>query len=250
MAIPASPAASRAEVVDIHHETDAAYSARAGEEVDRYHEGVKRDLEALLAEQELRMRMNYSDLERWLQGGEHLTFHTSGFTNGSRDVEARCVVEHGMMGIPLDAPEEDRPHYGYVRGSFEEATELKNYGNVVVRLSDEVRENATVVLGDSMGSSTTNRAVPGGWICMVAEPLADVGELLCRYPHQDVAGADQLHKACDQAYQYAEVQIYCQLNPDAIRQVVFCHGEEAPREIWTLTRYWGIDLDEIDGVLD
>jgi len=249
--MPARPAASRAAVVDIHDDADAEYSARAGEEVDRYRVGVKRGLEVLLAEQELRMRMNYSDLERWLQEGEHLTFHTTGFTNGRDDVDARCAVEHEMMGVPLDAPEEDRPHYGYVRGSFEEATELKNYGNVVVRLGDEVRETATVVLGDSMGSSTTNQGIPGGWICMVAEPLADVGELLCRYPRQDVAGTDQLHKACDQDYQYAEVQIYCPLKPDAIRQVVFCNGEKAPREVRNLVvGDWGIDLDEIDGVLD
>ena len=249
MAMPTNPAAARAEVIELHEETDARYATRADEEVDAYREGVGKKLAAFLAGEELRIRLKPSDLIRWLEDGERLTFHTTGITNGYEDIQARRTVEHEMMGVPLEAGEENRPRYGYVRGSLEEATELNGYGNVLIRLADDLRGRATVVLGDSIGSSTRNR-IPVGCVCMVAEPLADVSELLCRFPDQDVAAADQLHQACDEGYQYAEVQIYDRLEPNAIRQVVFCNGERATGELRRLIDRWGLNFDEIDGVLD
>lgn len=250
MAMPTNPPASRAEVVAIHYGADAEFAARVEMDLDDYRRGLKEHLAALLDEQELRIRMRSSDLERWLEDGERLTFHTTGITNGREDIEARCAVEHEMMGVPLDADEEERPRYGYLRGSSERGAVLNGYGNVLVRLGDHLRDRATVVLGDSMGSTTPVPTIPVGWVCMVAEPLGDVEDLLCRYPDQDIAGATRLYEACHQKYQYAEVQIYDPLRPQTIRQVVFCNGEPAPRDLRIMLGDWGIDLDEIPGVLD
>jgi|GEM_PF-5269288 len=248
--MPSNPAASRAEVITIHDQADAEYAAVARMEVDDYRKKLREHLATLLDQQELRIRMKPSDLERWLGDGERLTFHTTGITNGREDIEARCAVEHTMMGVPLDAGEEDRPRYGYLRGSSEYGNVLNGYGNVLVRLSDDLRAHTTVVLGDSMGSATPVPSIPVGWVCMVAEPLDDVEGLLCRYPDQDVARATRLYEACHQKYQYAEVQIYDPLLPRSIRQVIFCNGEPAPRDLRITLGNWGIDLDEIPGVLD
>jgi hypothetical protein len=247
--MPTTPAAARAEVIEFHEETDAQHAARANEEVAAYREGVGKKLATFLAGQELRIRLTPSDLIRWLEDGERLTFHTTGITNGYEDIHTRRTIEHEMMGVPLEAAEEDRPRYGYVRGGLEGATELNGYGNVVIRLTDDLRERATVVLGDSIGSSTRNR-IPLGCVCMVAERLANTDDLLCRFPDQDVAGADQLHQACDPRYQYAEAQIYDPLVPDTITQVVFCNGERATGELRRLMASWGLIFDEINGVLD
>lgn len=249
MPFPEAPAAWRAEVARLHDETDAEFASTAGEGVGDYRETVKAVLADLLDDQELRIRMKPSDLERWLTKGERLTFHTTGITNGRNDAEALRHFEQEMLGIALDETEEKRPRYGYVRGSEEQGDELNGFGNVLVRLQADLRDRATVTLGDSMGSSTTVPSIPGGWACMVAEPLGGTEGLLCRYPRQNVVGAARLRDACDQYYQYAEVQIYDPLKPDAIRHVAFCNGEPAPDDVRRLLGWWGIEFDEIDGVL-
>jgi len=245
---PEAPAAWRAKAAELHDETDAEFAGAAGEGVGEYRETVKALLANLLDGKELRIRMKPSDLERWLSKGERLTFHTTGITNGRDDAEALLEFEQEMLGIALDELEEKRPRYGYVRGSEERGNELNGFGNVLVRLQD-LRAHATVTLGDSMGSATTVPSIPGGWACMVAEPLGKTEDLLCRYPLQNVVGATQLHDACDQCYQYAEVQIYDPLKPNTIKHVAFCNGEPIPDDARNLLHRWGIEYEEIDGVL-
>lgn len=248
MPFPETPAAWRAEVAKLHEESDGRFALEADEEAGAYWEAVKGHLASLLEDQELRIRMKPSDLERWLEKREALTFHATGITNGRDDPELRRNLEFEMLGIARDAGTEMRPRYGYVRGSNERGAGLNNFGHVLVRLKPHLRDQATVVLGDSMGSATRVQSIPGGWPCMVAEPLADVGELLCRYPAQNVAGAPRLADACDQDYQYAEVQIYDPLTPDAIKGIVFCNGVKAPSDLRLLLIQLSIEFDEIDDV--
>jgi hypothetical protein len=248
--MPTEPAAARSAVAAIHNETDSGYAAVARKTVNGYRNDMRSHLRTLLQDRELRIRLKTSDLVRWLEDGQRLTFHRTGLTNGLNDIEARRSVEHEMMGVPLQADEDERPRYGYLSGSRESGSVLCDYGNVLVRLRDEIRDRVTVVLGDSLGSSTPNPQIPGGWICMVAERLGQTDDLLCRFPDRDVASADHLHDACDESYEYAEVQIYDQLDPRSIRQIVYCDGESATDQVRILTSRWGIDLDEIDHFLE
>jgi hypothetical protein len=249
VAIPVPSAAWRGEVVKLHAEYDQEFADTAEIAVDDYLASVERRLATLVAAQELRIRLKPSDLGRWLEDGERLTFHTTGITNGLPDSDARRTLEYEMMGVPLDAEDEDRPRYGYLRGSAEQGEVLNGYGNVLVRLDDSLRDRATIVLGDSMGSTTTVPGIYGGWRCMAPEPLQSGAGLDCRFPLQNLANSPQLHEACDEQYEYAEVQIYDRLLPRDIRQVVFCNGEPAPGDVRNLLAQWGINFDEIKGVV-
>jgi hypothetical protein len=245
--IPACPATWRDSVASLHSERDARFAEIAGEAFDDYRQTARDRLAVLLEGRELRIRMRPSDLERWLQDGRHLTFHTTGQTNGLMDPRARLTVEEEMMGIDPGAGDEERPRYGYVQGSAEQGRELNRYGNVLVRLEDELRDRATVTLGDSLGSTTTRPGIYAGWPCMVPERLSTGGGIDCRFPCQDVTQASQLNQACDEYYEYAEVQIYEPLQPSHIKQVTFCGGSRASGELRRLIRQWGINSDEIGG---
>jgi hypothetical protein len=238
--IPVCPDGWMAAVDEDHKYADAKHAQELGQAVAVYRQEAATRLSELLESQELRIRVQPSDLELWLESGEYLTFHATGSTNGLPDAEVRLIVERDVIGIPIVATDAQRPHYGYVRGSAEDAV-LNDYGPVVVRLHADVRERATVMLGDSVGS--TKKA---GWPCMAPERLIGAG-LPVRFAEQDVRDAGSVGDACDWCYRYAEAQIYGPLRSSDIKAIVFSGGVAASGEQRRLIAGLGIPLDEIDG---
>ena len=221
---------------------DTEHAQVSGHDLVTYRLLTLRRLPTLLADAEIRMRIREDGLAGWLESGAFETFHSVGYTAGLADRTVRIEVEHGVLGVPADASPCDRPIYGYVHGSADElSSRITDYGKILVRLDDGLRQRATVTLGDSMGS--TNR---GNWACMSPEPL-EQPVLLCRFANRDVVSAGNLVDACDPYYGYAEVQIYGPLYPHDIREVVFCYGVPATDTLRNRLANWEIPFYESNG---
>jgi hypothetical protein len=187
------------------------------------------------------MRMFPRDLQAWLESELFETMHGAGHTDGHPGKAERIRVEEIVLGVPVDAPETDRPRYGYVQGSREDATVINGYGRVLVRFHDHVLEDAKVMLGDSMGSTNIAELEHTG--------PADLGapELIARHSGTDVLGAAALAQACDPYFEYAEVQLYGPLRPEDIKQVVFCGGLAIPVDVQFLLDRFDVPADQIGG---
>jgi len=223
-----------------HQAADEEHAQRAGQVLTEYRTSAGARLVELLADAEVRMRMWENDLERWLDEGVFRTLHGGGETSGLDDLITRTEVEASVLGVPAGTLDDGRPRYGYAQGSDEADRQINHYGKILVRFREHVHNDATVVLGDSIGSTRS-----AGWCCMAPERLR-APELLCRFSPRDVVQADTLSEACDPDYRYAEVQIYGPLSPDSIREVVFCNGVIATRDLRNLLDDWGVLFYEID----
>lgn len=167
-----------------------------------------------------------------------------GVSTGSPSREDRLRVEFNLFGIPLDADPELRPRYAYARGSTEGHRELNIHGHVVVRLDASVVPEATIVLGDSIGSTHV-----GEWGSTGPEPLAEPG-LLCRYSEVDVCAAESLADACHDEFEFAEVQLFTRLEIEDIVELVFCGGEVADDPLRRQIRDRDLRMRELEGFLE
>lgn len=237
---PRSPDAWREGVNKDQQCADEDYARSTGRELDDYRAAATVRLCDLLDGAEVRMRMREYDLEGWLDEGVFETAHGAGNTSGTNDLHLRIEVEAKVLGVHADATDPERPRYGYAQGSGEGDVEINQYGKILVRFRDRVREHATVMLGDSIGSTRSSQ-----WQCMAPEPLC-APELPCRFSLRDVVKANRLVNACDPDYRYAEVQIYCPLSPVDITEVVFCDGVRAPRGLRHRLDDWGVAFYELN----
>lgn len=194
----------------------------------------------LLTDAEVRMRMWRGDLELWLEEGRFETVFGAGSTSGSPDIAQRVEVEAKVLGISEDTGDSGRPRYGYAQGSHEDGP-LHTYGKVLVRFASAIRDRAMVMFGDSTGS--TKRA---GWPSSAPDPLG-APTLACRFSNRDVLGATDLADACDEYFGYAELQIYGELYPTDIAEVIFCGGINAPATLRSALDDWTVTYDEIEG---
>jgi hypothetical protein len=208
-----------------------------------YRAAAQSRLRALLADSEIRLRMYPNDLQAWLEQGEFETMHGRGRTSGHQSLPDRRKVEAKVLGVREDACSAARPRYGYARGSCEDAKPINLFGQILVRLheSERIREKASVMLGDSMGSTNV-----GEFPCIAPAPLR-APALTCRFSSAEVVRATSLEEACDPCYLYAEVQIYTPLYPDDIKQVVFCGGLAMPVDLSLLLNRLGIEHDHTSG---
>lgn len=223
--------------------TDEGYARGCGREVGEYRAAAAEQVHALLVDAEIRIRLWPGDLAGWLTTGEFETMHGAGKSSGDPHLEDRLKVEEAVLGVERGTPEAARPRYGYASGSIEGFRALNDYGKVVVRLEDQVRSRATVLLGDSIGSTNT-----AGWSSLAPESFGSPG-LLCRFSNQDVLDAADLGAACDQTFRYAEVQVYGPLRPEHIAEIVFCGGEIATDELRRLALDRSLPVTEIEGYL-
>lgn len=192
--------------------------------LDGYRTAVGERLAVLLSGVEVRMRMYPNDLQAWLEHGDFETMHGAGDTRGNPRRCDRIKVEEMVLDVPRYVEEKARPRYGYAQGSREDGR-VNLYGEVLVRLHDQVRAISNVLLGDSMGS--TNIAE---YACTGPARL-DEPQLICRFSSADVLQAAGLAEACDPYFLYAEIQIYGSLRAESIKQVLFCNGLAIPVDL-------------------
>jgi hypothetical protein len=126
------------------------------------------------------------------------------------------MLEHTVLGVPPACAPADRPIYGYLSGS-DEAGQIQQYGEVVLRLKAYVRRRATFVMGDSLDHALHHFNEPA----FVPQPVVDA-QPLALMPY-DVLGASSLGDACP-PHRYAEAQIYGGLTPSDVSQAVYTLG--------------------------
>lgn len=220
----------RGKVAANHRNSDGIYAADAKLDYATYSDAVNVVLDEILGSPRprprLRLRTRPDQLSDWLHEGHYSTvFESVGDPRSAWYVEQRRKAEAHVLGIPDDAVPADRPRYGYLRGSNENASMLVNCGTVMVELDPAVVARATVLLGDSMASTTC-----GDDPTMAPEPLSAPG-LDCRHSYTDIRRADTLSKACDPECEYAEIHLCGPLPPSDIVEVLFTRGTVAPIEL-------------------
>jgi hypothetical protein len=238
--VPSCPGEWCQKVEDDQLIADAEHAENCGRQLDDYRNAAAARLPMLMDGAEVRMRMWEADLQGWLEEGVFETIHGAGETSGLNDPALRLEVEAKVLGVPADADDAHRPRYGYMQGSAEAGTAINQYGKILVRFRDGVREHATATFGDSMGSTKA-----GGWPSLGPESLLAL-DLPCRFSAQDVVDTAGLGESCDQSYRYAEAQIYGPLTPDDIHEVVFCDGRRAPVDLRNRLDDWSVPFYEID----
>lgn len=101
-----------------------------------------------------------------LEGGFKNQFQTGGSRAALFDPRGRIRAESAGMGVPEDAPPDQRPVYGYLSDGKvpPEEEAAHGYGSIVVKLKDSVRERSTVSMGDSLQGATNGEflASPAG----------------------------------------------------------------------------------------
>jgi hypothetical protein len=239
--VPSCPSDWREKVEAEHLVADEWHAERSGRERNDYRDAAAVRLPLLLDRAEVRMRVREADLEGWLREGVFETIHGAGETSGLNDPALRIEIEAKVLGVPVGAGDAERPRYGYMQGSTETGTTINQYGKILVRFRDGVRDRATTTFGDSMGSTRV-----GERASLAPESLL-APDLPCRFSDQDVVDTAGLADSCDQGYRYAEAQIYGPLTPADIREVVFCAGLPAPDDLRNRLGDWSVAFFEIDG---
>ena len=111
---------------------------------------VSQRLAETLEDGNLAMNMPGSILRDLAAGdGRFKNQHETGNTRGLYDPTLRERAE-GAQGVPLDASSELRPKYGYVEGTIWDDRSVGAYGDVRIRLKDEVADRTTISFGDSL----------------------------------------------------------------------------------------------------
>lgn len=223
-----------------HQSADEEHANTNGLEPAAYRSAARSRVTELLSGTRVRMRLVRDALTDWLREGEYLTMWDGVRVLGEEHRRQREAVEERVLGIPNAAPLSARPRYGYCSHSDERSAEVNAYGYVIVTLSDDVASRATVLFGDSIGSTN------GAEITVTAPVPVRSATLDCRYGWRDVLPVDMLADACDQRYRYAEVQIYGPLVPADINEILFCCGVRATDELRLLMDRYSLVYDEIE----
>lgn len=238
--VPQCPAVWVHAVHTEHQSADEGHAHANGLEPTAYRSAARNRVTELLSGTRVRMRLVRDALTDWLREGEYRTMWDGVRVLGEEHRRQREAVEERVLGIPKDAPISARPRYGYCSDSDEHSAEVNSYGYVIVTLSDDVARRATVLFGDSVGSTN-------GAETMITAPVPVRSATLdCRYGWRDVLPVDMLADACDQRYRYAEVQIYGPLVPADINEILFCCGVRATDELRLLMDRYGLVYDEIE----
>lgn len=205
------------QTAEAKHRVDfATFAQSRGLSYEQYRISLGRWLRQEVAASEVRVRMYLPRFEAFLADGDYLTQYSVPFSGGAMHRGMRMMLEHTVLGVSAACAPADRPIYGYLSGS-DEAGQIQQYGEVVLRLRAYVRRRATFVMGDSLDNALHHFDEPA----FVPQPVADPQPLaLMRY---DVLGASSLGDACP-PHRYAEAQIYGGLTPSDVSQAVYTLG--------------------------
>jgi hypothetical protein len=174
-----------------------------------------KELEALpkfIADSKIRIRISVEDALKVLEDGRFKSQFETGDSKGRFDPEGRRQAEADGLGVPEDLDDSQRPIYGYLfHDELPQDSTVKNYGNVVICLKDDVKARTTATLGDSLGGfedSTT-----------VGTPMLDFRNESMNYQFAQYLDAKYFHRSS--AYQYTEAQIHGGITLSDIDHVEF-----------------------------
>jgi len=215
--------------LDQYGETIGEYAADHDMTPDEYVDAVDAELDRLVVEEgEPRVRVRMNDFESVLEDGFWKTQFEDAQSSGVHDPDARADFEEAWMGYDRDTAPQDRPVYGYVSPTPQDGDDLDTgtdapfavggYGQVDVRLSDDVRERATISGDDSLNLSLADdpsalRRAPTRMEDPGIESLnPEKGDPLERLRSMDDAGG---------AEPYIETQYHGGLTLEDVEEVVF-----------------------------
>ena len=202
------------EAVEARHlVNDREFAEHAGLTVEQYRTQALDYVCVLVKEVDVCVRIRSERLALMLADATWRTLFHGVESGGLNDIAARKAVEAAVMGIPEDCPPDDRPAYGYIEGSDERT--VTTYGDVVLRLNEDVRDRVTFCLADSLNASSH-----GEYPVIAAAPLL-APELIARHGETDVLAASCLREACDPRDGIAEAQVHGRVRLDEIDRAVF-----------------------------
>lgn len=211
----------------VGYETEFAQAH--GISIEEWREQAEQAVRAAVSGSEVRKRTHLQGLEGILADGRVKSQFEVGYSRGLFNPDFRAQEEAAMFGYARDLDPSKRPIYGYLSATSESGS-VTHYGDVVLRLRDEVRGRTTFTLADSLGSAGTGEA-------MAPAPLLEPTRLATRMPgggdpvrHLLAAGPERVAAGDAGAIEllrsrivdgYAEAQIHGGLAVDDIVEVVF-----------------------------
>jgi hypothetical protein len=218
--LPVCPA-EWAERVDADHTPfEEEHASGACLDLNHYRAEATQRVRDLFQGRQLQLRMRHDGLEGFMQEGYFRNRFDGGSTRGTRNKEIRLKVESIVLGVDRNTIASERPIYGYLQGTSEDHNEINLYGSVILTLSDALIDHATIVLGDSVGSTSE-----GEHPMFAPQPLKDPS-LLCTCGGEiDMRTVEDLQGAVDPRFPYAELHIYGGLLPRHITFVTFCENK-------------------------
>lgn len=232
--VPACSAEWKRQVEADHTPAETAHAERAGIDLNTYRREASKRVCELLLDKRMQVRMRHDGLEGFMTDGFYRNSFDGGTSAGVRSLELRVEVEATVLGLRQSAAASERPIYGYLQGTDEAHNALNAYGSVLLVLAEELIDRATIVFGDSIGST-----FQGGNATFAPTPVGDP-TLLCTFASADLYSVNNLAEAVDPGYPYAELQIYGGLRPRDISFVTFC-GNRAPDQ----TTMMNLEREEI-----
>jgi len=195
---------------------------RHGMTVSEYQETLERALARRTAVSSIYIRIKDENvLDRILQEGYKPSLSTDASCR-----ERRIMVEERAIGVPRNAPETQRPIYGYLdpdrMASIRKYTTVGAYGKVALELKDDVRRYCTMTLGDSFRSWEYRYGAYRQ--LMIASPVNQPrwfsATSLMRYgdPLTDLLRGEL---GVEAQHDYWEVQIHKPVTAKDIRRVIF-----------------------------
>lgn len=137
----------------------AAHGFRGPDAVASYRQAVDSELLRLTANAEIRIRVDATGLNGILDAGRWKSQFETQRSGGTLDNRLRASAEQKFFGYPRDLPVEQRPIYGYLEGADEHGY-ITAYGDIMVRIKNDVRSRSTVSMEDSLGSEFTFEHIP------------------------------------------------------------------------------------------
>ena len=151
--------------------TYKSYASRRGISVDEYKGLLQNHIEKIAKEASLFRATDLSVLDLVL-GDRYKSQFETGTSHGSLSPSMRAEAEHEYFGFKNDKKhdKESRPIYGYCsnnpngvqnsEGKHPPQNGASMYGNITVKLKDEVKNRATFMFGDSLGATDSRACVP------------------------------------------------------------------------------------------
>ncbi len=197
-----------------HRDQFVAFAHGHGVPFDEYVNEALTRLRMWAATTRIRIRMDYDTVETFLIDGRYRTQFEIGSSGGAYTPARRTLVEHTAFGIPPGARPQDRPVYGYCKGSNESHPNVIKYGDVVLELRPDVTHRATFTFGDSLDDIAFFSPLPP----FCPRPLSRPGTLALN-AGRDVLAVGELWQATNCGY--IEAQVFGALTARDVATVVY-----------------------------
>lgn len=213
-------------IADEHHRAVESLAKEVGMSPDAYRATVNAKLSEAVAHGEIYMRADSGTLPKILAEGRFKNMFETATTNGSADIDGRLKAESRLFGVSEKSQVVDRPIYGYVSnpgfksaGSLAEGR-LDHYGDAVIRFKPQVRDKATLTVGDSLSRHDMLTGVPMKAPDSAAVPF---GSPTWTRNHKELLHADKATflDRVNREFGYAEAQFHGGLHAHDIAEVAF-----------------------------